>query len=171
MRGVIAAVVAATLARAMKEKSVSEWVIGNLGVCRRCMHQSFVAALLAAAAAAVAWAWFGSSVAIAFLAAGALGLTLLWIAHVVAYAARTAIRPRCAAHADAVADPSRRTFLPAFVKTAAGVALATALPATLAMADCEGDCNKYFKACMGDCSGAGCLQKCASYRTACLRKC
>lgn len=154
----------------MREKSLSKRVISNLGVCRRCMHQSFVAALLAAVAAAAAWACFGSSVVTGILAVGALGLTLLWIAHV-ASAARAAAWPRRTRHDDAAPHPSRRAYLPAFIKIAAGVALATALPATVAMADCEGDCNKFFKACMGDCSGAGCLEKCSGYRTECLKKC
>ncbi len=138
-------------------RSFPMWLISNLGICGRCMRQSFAAALLASTSAAAAGVWVGPSAITALLASGALGLLLLWMAHIVAYAARAAAGLRPGDHAGKVADPSRRTFLPSFAKVLVGAALATALPARLAHADVT--CSSSQWCCRHDfsrCSGGYC---------------
>ena len=105
----------------------------NLGRCRSCMRASFLSAACVWLAAFVVFAVAPSARALglAFLAAGAT-LSVLWLAHLTAYAARAA---RCRLSTATIATDgtvtrhSRRELVPLFAKAFALIAFATALPA------------------------------------------
>jgi hypothetical protein len=115
-------------------------VSATFGRCGRCMQKSFLAALCSwILVIGVALIGDDSRITAAALI-GALALTLLWTAHLVAYAARSVAvseRPRN----DGTPDMSRRGFIPRFVRALGLVALATALPAGMALAGCC-DCGR-----------------------------
>jgi hypothetical protein len=118
----------------------------KLGRCPKCMRSSFVfaAALWGAALGAGQFgAW--RALAIALLAA-ALAAGALWLAHLAAYAFRSA---------DGV-DPARRRAIPAFAKAFAIIAIATMAGPRIAFAfpgQCtrDDDCGVGWKCCNTSC--------------------
>jgi hypothetical protein len=110
-------------------RRIGTWFISNLGACRKCMRLSFITAALAGIAVTGAWFRLGQSPVTAFLTPAALALILLWIGHVVTFAARASTKQLQPAPTDAVRDPARRALIPVFAKILVGAALATALPA------------------------------------------
>lgn len=119
------------------KKSLAQTLVSHLGVCPRCMRKSFTAAFVASVITAAAWAWAPPSLA-AFIAASAVGLFGLWLAHLTVYAWRRIIVAR-KAPAEEVPDFARRAVFPAFASIFVGAAIATALPARFAHAETCGD--------------------------------
>jgi len=110
------------------------WFFANLGACPRCMRLSFVAAFLASTCAVGAFWSSGRSVWTLTFALAGLLFSMLWTAHIVTYAARVSGRRRGDRRV-LIADPARRAFLPVFARALGVVALATALPPRLALAE------------------------------------
>lgn len=107
----------------------------HLGRCPKCMRQSFLAAAAAWGLAATLWLVNAMGIVMLAAMAAALGATLLWLAHLAAYAVRAA-----RATADAPLE-SRRRFASNLLKAAGAMAIITALPGT-ALADNCCDCSK-----------------------------
>jgi hypothetical protein len=124
-------------------RPVSTWVTARLGTCGKCMHRSFIAALLALGATTVAWVWLGLPAITVVFASIGLALSLLWIAHIVAYVSRPSARSRHTDHTHGLSDPSRRALIPTFASVVIGVAIATALPARLARAEVTCGSNEW----------------------------
>ena len=116
-------------------KPLRTWLKATLGACPRCMRRSFASALLAATAAATGWFWLGPSILTAIFASGALGLTLLWLAHLLTYTWKVSARSPQPGHTDTEPDRSRRAVIPTCAKIFIGFALATVLPVRFARAD------------------------------------
>ena len=107
-----------------------------LGRCPKCMRQSFLAAFGASMLAAVAWVVIGGNAVTIAGVIAALGLTALWLAHLVAYAVRsvaTSDGPRNCGSTP-VEMMSRRDMIPTLARVFGAMALATALPASAAFA-------------------------------------
>ena len=105
--------------------------ISKMGRCRFCMRAAFVSAVSTSILAfGILAVWPGAVMGYG-LAGVAAALLVLWLAHITAYAARTA---RCKVKTVTVLDNSlathtRRDLLPLFAKAFAFMVLATALPA------------------------------------------
>ncbi len=112
----------------MMKTSLCKWLIANVGACPTCMRQSFVTALFAATVALSAWLLLGSSLTTTLLISGAVGMALLWVVHLFAYAWKVSAKTHRTEYGVTVLDHSRRAFIPTFAKVFIGVALATALP-------------------------------------------
>ena len=125
----------------------------TLGRCPKCMHKAFLAALIAWVLTFVIIAFDGTFWLSALIAIAASSLTALWLAHISAFALRTAIAvgqstrdlfPRKPAQPVAQAPFSRRKFAAEFARAAAFAAIATALATSantvLAAGNC--DCSK-----------------------------
>jgi hypothetical protein len=141
-------------------ESVSVWVTARLSTCGKCMHRSFISALLAVGATTAAWVWLGLAAITVVFAAIGFALSLLWIVHIIAYVSRASARSRRTDHTDGLSDPSRRALLPTFARVVIGVAIATALPARFARADvtwsssewcCRHDFSRQGNPCVGCC--------------------
>jgi hypothetical protein len=110
------------------------------------MRMAFLSAGCVWFAALAAEVFLPGTIVVIALVAVALALSLLWLAHLVAYAAR---RARCAARtpsvdrAGTITRYRRRDIFPLFARTLALAALATALPAVFsaARADDDGGCQ------------------------------
>jgi hypothetical protein len=120
-------------------------ISAKLGACAFCMRMAFVSATVAwLVAFGVQLVLHQQAVALV-VAAIALALSFLWIAHLTAYSARRArctVRTATMDTAGNVTRHSRRDLFPLFAKTFALAALATALPAiySAARADDDGGC-------------------------------
>lgn len=140
----------------------------TLGRCPRCMRKSFLAALGAWVLAFAAGATVGPATAVATACgAAALGLSGLWLAHVVAFASRmTAATARNLAGDARPGTPAgrarlrtRREIAVEFARTAAFVALATALSTKVALAcvqppkRCSANSDCTCSQCCGDLAG------------------
>jgi hypothetical protein len=113
----------------------------TLGRCPRCMQQAFLAAV-SSWLLVIGVALIGHDSRLTAAATiGALGLTLLWTAHLVAYAARSVAASKRPRH-DGTADMSRRHFIPSFARAFGFIALATAFPAGAALAQGCCDCSQ-----------------------------
>ncbi len=94
---------------------------GSLGYCQRCVRKAFLASAgmwaLALASAASPWSqiWIVPVLA-------AVGLTILWVAHLVAYAGKVAATDSAKQDDDLL---SRRSLLPIFLRALASAALVT----------------------------------------------
>ena len=157
--------------------AMSGWgrrIIGQFGRCPYCMRKAFLAMAAAWGLSAFTMNFADSpslSVAAELIAAT---LTLLWAAHILAFASRSAFASRISAQlevGDAQGLVSRRSVLPMFVKVLAVATVASALP-RLALAggcsascpngssskgcpegqSCSCYCNGYGNAVCGDCS-------------------
>lgn len=106
--------------------------VSGLGTCRRCMRISFAFAVGSVTVFWVAHTMMGRSGVITGLGVAALGFSLLWLAHLVAFAWRSAVfRPTAPERVEQV---GRRQFVAKFGKAFAFAALATALPLRRALA-------------------------------------
>lgn len=150
----------------------------NLGRCPRCMRIAFFMALAAIPTAALA-AHFARFPFVAVAAWGvAVALVLLWLAHLAAFAARSAKGPgplnsRAAGLAAAnPSSPPRRQFISAFSKSFVLATVVAALPTRASFAQshmsrCLTCCAKKLKACgptRGDCNTLyqNCVANCNS---------
>ena len=132
-------------------------VDANLGRCPKCMRISFLASLAAWALLVAVNLIDDQSAFTAVATISALAFTVLWIAHLVAYATRAAMgsdKPN-----DRSVEPtavlSRRQIIPIFARALGAVALSTALPAT---AFAQSRLNKCLTCCaehLQKCGGAG----------------
>lgn len=104
---------------------------GNLGGCMRCMRAALLTAI-GAWAAAVLLLWVGPPIIPALAIAVASGATILWLAHIVAFAKRSADRRGFQA--------GRREFLAAFAHAFAWIGLATVFAAMPRPARASGEC-------------------------------
>lgn len=117
----------------------------KLGTCAFCMRMAFASAAVAWGAAFALEFFLAERIVATVIAAVALALSALWIAHLTAYSLR---RARCTVRTPNVDDTgavtlhSRRELLPLFARTFALTALATMLPAVFsaARADDDGGC-------------------------------
>jgi hypothetical protein len=106
-------------------QGVSTFIRGDLGHCSRCTRKAFLAAVSAWVTTAIAlWAEWPQALAIAEVIS--VGLTALWITHLLAFAGKVSregheIRPE-------LLNPSRRAFLPMFARTLAFAAVASTVP-------------------------------------------
>lgn len=114
--------------------------IQNLGRCPKCMRQSFLVALAAWAAAIIARVMDGSGALSIGIALGAGALSLLWVAHLLAYAARS-VAPLPAGDSSGAETLSRRDIIPKFARAVGVMALVTATPASVWAQSCC-DCSK-----------------------------
>jgi hypothetical protein len=146
----------------------------HLGRCPRCMRQSFIATLGAWAFTLWALLSVGETVVTALMAALALGLSALWIGHLIAFAARAtpAFKERNKTDAASGEGLSRRQLMPMFARTLGAAALATALPSSAFAQDrinncltccaqkvqsCGSDnaCNINYQNCVSSCNSHG----------------
>lgn len=133
-------------------------LFSKLGRCQFCIRTALLVALAAWACAGAAFLWL---VPLALpLAAVAAALTMLWLAHLLAFAWRAATH-REAGTADQP-NLARRDFFPVFIRAAAFIAASSAVPA-LAAGQCppgfypcgnSGLCCKNGRGCVGN--GRGC---------------
>jgi len=117
----------------------------HLGHCSSCIRKAFQAATCAWTAALLLlgldWPRFLPAIVII-----ALGLTALWVAHLVAYAGKATLAEKSDSSAENdnayITTSSRRDLLPLFARALAVAALTSAAP-TLALADgpCGGQCG------------------------------
>jgi glycerol uptake facilitator-like aquaporin len=130
------------------------------------MRRAFLAALGTGSLAAATWTFAGAGGAAFFLTGVALGLTMVWLAHLCAYGMRAAsMRPE-------VPLASRRRFAVSLIKAAGAMAAITALPGTAfaqsrlqnCIACCDknlqgcgngGDCNVNYQNCVNNCNAGG----------------
>lgn len=117
-------------------EQVTRWSASYLGVCGKCMRQSFLAAFFAMLLATAVSLWVPWSQVAWAIDLVAVSLVLLWIMHLVAYAWRAAGHPGTAG--GGAPDVSRRALVPAFARMFAAAALITALPEVASAAGC---CN------------------------------
>ena len=113
----------------------------TFGRCPRCMRQSFLAALGAWALVVAVWLIIGGNAITDASAIAALGVTALWIAHLVAYAGRSVValmrlRDR------GTRMMSRREIIHTFARALGAIALTTALPVATTFAQNRCDCSK-----------------------------
>ena len=145
----------------------------NLGRCPKCMRRAFLVALGAWALSFVAAALGVGSWAVTAMAIAALGLTALWVAHVIAFALRakeeaaekrTVEQPSGGDARDgAPAVLSRRKAVADFARVLVFAAAATAISARAALAcvqlpvkcSSNSDCT-----CSGCCAGSICQPSC-----------
>ncbi|MHB1955018.1 MAG: hypothetical protein ACYCOU_14875 [Sulfobacillus sp.] len=106
--------------------------ISSLGTCRRCMRISFAFAGGSVAVFGVASTIMGRSGVSTALGVVALGFSLLWVAHLAAFAWRSTVFRQTAP--DRVEPSERRRFFAQFSKAFAFAAVATALPLRRALA-------------------------------------
>ena len=149
-----------------------------LGRCVFCMRSAFLSAVVVWLGAAAA-AFLAENMAAIIIALPAAALSMLWFAHLTAYAIQVTRHAR--ADAEELPDPARRAFFPAFAKTFALAALATSLPgAALAMSQCQRNCYDSSSSCINDCqkccsgsveSAMSCSQGCTSQLHTCLSSC
>jgi len=100
--------------------------LSGLGTCGRCMRISFAFAVGSVAVFVMAYTMMGRSGVTTGLGVAALGFSLLWLAHLVAFAWRSSIfQPTAPGR---VEPAERRQFVAKFAKTLAFAAVATALP-------------------------------------------
>ena len=146
-------------------KRMIDTLARTLGRCPRCMRRSFAAAALAWLVTAGLAVGHGPSSLVMAMAIAAAAATALWLAHVLAFAARASLPDATRAPRDGSGTPSsRRDFALAFARAALFAALATAISARAAFActqlpkscssndDCE--CSK----CCGDLAGVNVCQ-------------
>lgn len=138
----------------------------SLGRCPRCMRKSFLAALAAWLLALAAATLAVPSALVLGIAAGAIGLSVLWIAHVLSFALRSAATAgkapggegRPTGHdGSAAAARTRREVMFEFARAAAFAALATALSAKAALA-----CVQVPKSCSAN-SDCDCSKCCGQF--------
>ena len=155
-------------------------VYANLGRCPKCMRQSFIFMLGAWAAALVAASVTDSPAPVIAAATLASGATVLWLAHITAFALgaagsannseNKALERRILA---GLASQQRRQFIASFAKVFVLGAAATALPVGSAFAqshlsDCltccasklracgsDGKCNTLYQNCVSSCNSRG----------------
>jgi hypothetical protein len=152
-------------------RSSKNFLLAHLGHCSECMRTSLWAAL-------AAWALFMAACATAPSAIqtlsglAALSLSGLWIAHLVAFAWKQAASAPAPAgdgeRAARIPSPSRRAFVPMFLRTLALAAAMTALPQAISSAfaqngPCDG-CSRYkgSNTCWTCCScqNSNCIKGC-----------
>jgi hypothetical protein len=92
--------------------NASKYIVSKLGACPKCMRQSFHSALVAWTVVPVAFYSYGWSLAL-LIAALAVLLSMLWLAHLGAYAYR--ITMASARPHDQMND-QRRTFVTDLIK-------------------------------------------------------
>jgi hypothetical protein len=137
-------------------KNLFSFVWGNLGYCKRCIRKAFQTAAIGWSLVTFATVLGQPRTLTATLTIASAGLTLLWVAHLVAYARKaTAYIDEKSASAESPNSPgakiqlqssSRRDVIPLFARMIAGAAIASAI-ATPAFADSacggyNGECNR-----------------------------
>lgn len=129
-------------------------LVSKLGRCPHCMRSSFIVAGAAWTVCLVATAAISRLEISLSIAVVALGLTVLWIAHLFAFVLRTTEPQRThGRRADAASGAAfpRRVFIAELAKSMGLVALATAFPVrSWAQKPCE------------KCEGLHCFDKCKS---------
>ncbi len=155
-------------------------VYANLGRCRKCMRQSFIFMLGAWAAALVAASVTDSSTPVIAVAALASVATVLWLAHITAFALGAAGSANKSGNralernvSAGLVSQQRRQFIASFAKVFVLGAAATALPLQSAFAqshlsDCltccasklaacgsNGKCNTLYQNCVSNCNSQG----------------
>ena len=113
-----------------------------LGRCPLCIRAAFLSSAIAWLIAGVTIAVSSPPVVAMAAVTAAVAFSILWVAHLTAFAVRAArCRVRTAAAPTAPSRLSRRDLYPVFAKAFMFVAAATALPAlsTRALADCPPD--------------------------------
>lgn len=112
----------------------------KLGRCAVCMRQCFVAAVSAWAVSLALWLVIAIHLIADVALVAATCLTVLWIAHLVAYASRMAAASE--GHVTSAHKISRREAIPTFARAFGAIALSTALPVCAAAAQSCCDCSK-----------------------------
>jgi hypothetical protein len=160
----------------------------HIGRCPRCMRLALTAALVGVAAAGTSWVTLGAREPTICLGAAAAALTVLWLAHLAAFAWRATAHVRIpdqeiCGRTESI-FLSRRQLLArfgmSFIGAAAASALAVALPSTAyAQVPCD-NCEQYSGQQRSDCclckynnctSGCGndnaCVNQCLRTYNAC----
>jgi hypothetical protein len=109
-----------------KIQRAAAFVWTNLGHCSRCTRKAFLAAASGWVAAAIVALWADWPQALAILEITSLGLTALWIAHLLAFAGK--VSKAREGRTELLGDPSRRAFFPMFTKTLVFATVASTVP-------------------------------------------
>lgn len=106
-------------------KSLFQIAWTNLGHCPKCIRKSFISSIISIGIASILFYYFPKSIALpATICAG--GLTILWLAHIIAFSVRVSAR-RNLGPSPSIEVP-RRKMLGTFTKTLTAIALYSALP-------------------------------------------
>jgi hypothetical protein len=111
-------------------KILKKFTWAELGECSYCMRKAFQSGLLACGAWCGAFALGMPSSVLACTTLAAVALTVLWGAHLIAFAFKVSV----AQHANDISVLSRRAFFWNFARAAAFATVGTALPASFASA-------------------------------------
>ena len=151
-------------------------LIRHLGRCSRCMRQSCVFMLGSWGLTIALMGASTSSLVLHLVEAISVAATVLWLAHLVAFAARTVkgelSSEREATVRNASDDPSippRRRFLFEFAKNFLLVAAATALPASAALAQTK--TQSCLTCCASLLSNCGSSERCNTLYQNCVASC
>lgn len=178
-------------------RQLIDFVWANVGHCTTCMRQAFLATFGSWMLAVFARAISAPTSISVLIAVAALGLTLLWIVHLIAFAAkathwtfsserhdRSDIKDGPTPVGEVAPTRSRREMLSFFARTVAGVAIGTAVPAAFSSAfgkglspcrNCRGCwncCTCYQQACTASPTcDIKCVNKCNGEYKRCINKC
>ena len=143
---------------------LSAFIQANFGHCTRCIRQSALFAACAWAVVALIAVFAASPLLLTLAGIGAVALTALWTAHVLAYAVRASwgktdgnvVLP----------DLSRRAMFPAFARALGVAAVGSALPrlgfAAQTKFECLSQCDSSRDACLGGCKHSACKTGCTN---------
>lgn len=135
----------------MKIESLSKAVAGiSLGDCPKCMQKSFRAATIAWFVLMIATRFIGEALVLQSIGILAIVLTLVWVAHLIAFSYRRVAGGAVAKRelASGVACQTRRAALSMVAKTVAGGLALTILPTLSGAADrCPSCCTNNCKDC------------------------
>lgn len=127
----------------------------KLGECSYCMRKAFQSAIGTFASVAVAIYLTAPTLIVLSLASLAVLLTLLWIAHLIAFASR-----RANSHRLPSGSVTRRSVVTTFARAFVGVALATSVPSRAVAANCSVTCPNGTTASRTCDDGKGCTCRC-----------